>query len=546
MAPPRPGAPAARTLVLGGFMATGKTSVGARAAARLGRPFVDTDDLVAARAGMPIGPAFATLGEAAFRAIEREVVGGLLDDGVPRVIALGGGALTNLALRRRVLDEACLVTLTASAAAIAERAGPDVARERPNLAPGHAHGTAVPAALVEARARELLGARADVYAETHATLATDGRHPDELAALAVRALERDVVAVPLGLRSYVVEIVNGDPAPLGALLRGLAPTRLVVVTDENVHAACMTSILRSLDGAAPRVEVVLRPGEPEKTLAAVERIWDAALDARADRRAVVLAVGGGVVGDLAGFAASTLLRGVRVVQAPTSLLAMVDSSVGGKTGFDTAHGKNLVGSFLQPSGVVVDLAHLATLPPRELRAGLAEVAKMALLVGGEALARLEADAERLAAGDRAALRDAVRFAVAEKARVVRDDEHETGDRALLNLGHTFGHALERHGDYATWLHGEAVALGLAHEHRAGERLGLVAPGTAARTAALLTRLGLPTEVDRATTAAAVAHLALDKKRAGARVRVPLVRRPGEPFLESLALDALGDALIATA
>src|SRR5581483_9972346 len=190
-----------------------------------------------------------------------------------------------------------------------------------------------------------------------------------------------------------------------------------------------------------------------------------------DRDALVVAFGGGVVGDLAGFAAACLLRGVRFVQAPTTLLAMVDSSVGGKTGFDHPAGKNLIGAFHQPSAVVADLAHLRTLPARERTAGLAEVVKIAVATDGALLDRVERDAAALGRGEAGALLPVVREAIAAKIRIVRDDEREAGARALLNLGHTVGHALEAHGGYAALLHGEAVALGLIAEMSAAAALG---------------------------------------------------------------------------
>jgi 3-dehydroquinate synthetase len=249
------------------------------------------------------------------------------------------------------------------------------------------------------------------------------------------------------------------------------------------------------------------------------------------------------VGDLAGFTASTLLRGVRCVQVPTSLLAMVDSSVGGKTGFDHAAGKNLIGAFFQPSRVLVDLEHLVTLPPRERAAGLAEVVKIALVQNEDLLSMLERSADAVREGDREALRHVVRAAVEAKIRVVRDDERESGARALLNLGHTVGHALESYGAYSRLLHGEAVAVGTVIELAATERLGLTPSGVAARAKALFERLALPTTATADDLAAAWPFVLADKKRAAKTLKLPVVTRAGAGAVERVDLEALRDAVL---
>ncbi len=273
-------------------------------------------------------------------------------------------------------------------------------------------------------------------------------------------------------------------------------------------------------------------------------IWDAALGAKVDRGAVVVAAGGGVVGDVAGFAAAALLRGVRFLQVPTTLLSMVDSSVGGKTGFDHAAGKNLIGAFHQPSGVVADLAHLTTLSARERIAGLAEVVKIALATDGALLDRVEAQAPALAAGDVTALLPIVRAAIDAKIRIVRDDERETGRRALLNLGHTVGHALEAHAGFSGWLHGEAVALGTVVEMRATAALGWTPPDLVMRATAVFAALGLPTHVPAGDVVAAWPFVASDKKRGGDRLALPVVTAAGEAQVRRVALTDLRDAVFA--
>jgi 3-dehydroquinate synthetase len=233
---------------------------------------------------------------------------------------------------------------------------------------------------------------------------------------------------------------------------------------------------------------------------------------------------------------------MRCVQIATSLLAMVDSSVGGKTGFDHAAGKNLLGSFFQPTRVVIDLEHLTTLEPRQRAAGLAEVVKIALACDAELLRELEQSADAIARGDRAVLRDIVRAAVLAKIRVVRDDELETGARALLNLGHTVGHALEAHGGYTRLLHGEAVAIGTVLEMEATERLGLTPAGCAATARDLLARFGLPTTAAKEEIGAAWPFVLTDKKRSEASVKLPAVRGRGLGTVESVSLADLRRAL----
>jgi shikimate kinase/3-dehydroquinate synthase len=355
------------------------------------------------------------------------------------------------------------------------------------------------------------------------------------------------VVMPLGSRTYVIDVAVNAPSLLTDAIARWAPSSIVVVTDAHVQRDRHAQLDAALAPLAVRhATVTLAAGEAHKTLASVGTIWDAALGAGIDRDALVLGFGGGVVGDLAGFAASTLLRGVRSVIVPTTLLSMVDASVGGKTGFDHPTGKNLLGTFHQPSGVVVDLAHLATLPARERAAGLAEVVKIALATDAELFESVERNAPAIAAGDASALLPVVRRAIEAKARIVRDDERERGLRALLNLGHTVGHALEAHGQYRRHLHGEAVAIGTIAEIRATARLGLTPPDLVERARALLTRVSLPTEVTRAEMVASWPFALADKKRVMTRIRLPVVTALGTARVEQVEVDALREAILAEA
>jgi shikimate kinase/3-dehydroquinate synthase len=502
-----------RPIVLSGFMATGKTTVGRKLAARLGAPFIDTDEELTRISGKRVPDLWREEGEAAFRRREGALVEPLLARAEPKVIAFGGGTVTTKRTRHLALDHAIVVTLTASPETIVARVGAQLA-DRPNLAVGDDP---------VARARELLEARAEAYAECHATLATDGVDPDALvdAILAVEA--RAPLAVPLGARSYVIDITNDSPSTLTDAIASLAPSSLVIVTDAHVQRDRHAHLCAALAPLRfPAVTVTLAAGEEHKTLAAVATIWDGALGANIDRDALVVAFGGGVIGDLGGFAASTLLRGIRSLIVPTTLLAMVDASVGGKTGFDHPTGKNLLGTFHQPSGVIVDLAHLATLPARERVSGLAEVVKIALIADAPLLEALEAHAESIARGD----------------------ERETGRRALLNLGHTVGHALEAYGNYRTHLHGEAVAMGTLAELAGTTRLGITPASIVDRTRRLFARLGLPSAPTRAQVAASWSFVASDKKRVRSLVRAPVVTSAGEGRVERIEIAALREAILA--
>lgn len=360
------------------------------------------------------------------------------------------------------------------------------------------------------------------------------------------------VRVPLAGAAYDVAIGPGLLDEVDVLVPWPAhATTAAIVTNatvwsrygERVAGACERAGL-----AVHRVDVA--DGEQAKSPESLVAVWQrlAALGLR--RTDVVIALGGGVVGDLAGFAAATWNRGVAVVQVPTTLLAMCDAAVGGKTGVNLPQGKNLVGAFHQPVAVVADTATLATLPVRERRAGLGEVAKYGFIADPEVLARLEARPGDAVAGDAELLADVVARGVAVKADLVARDEREAGDRALLNYGHTIGHAIESATGYATYLHGEAVGLGMVAAARLGEALGVSAPGLAERTVALLDALGLPTGGVVADPAAVRAAIGRDKKARGsgeAGWRFVLCEHPGRArVVDAPSPTAVDDAIASLA
>jgi 3-dehydroquinate synthase len=346
------------------------------------------------------------------------------------------------------------------------------------------------------------------------------------------------VAVSVPGAQYEILVGPGALARLPDMLAALAPTRLLVVTDATVgqlHAARIRDLIAPV---APTAVFSGIDGEAGKSMAAVERVIDALVAHRADRKSVVVALGGGVVGDIAGFATAVFMRGIRAVQVPTTLLAQVDASVGGKTGVNHSSGKNLIGAFHQPSAVVADTDLLRTLPPRELSAGLAEVIKHGLLADVGYFERVMASLPRLRACDGEALMDAIVGSCEIKAGVVSRDERESGERALLNLGHTFGHAIEALSGYGHWLHGEAVGCGMCLAADLSRRLGLIGSADVARVEDAVRAAGLPVRIAGLSLEAALQSMAGDKKAEAGRIRFILLERIGKAIQRTVPADAL--------
>jgi len=348
---------------------------------------------------------------------------------------------------------------------------------------------------------------------------------------------RRAAPVRLADRSYDVLIGDDLLDDAGALIRPFAPRgRTALITDETVAALHGDRLVAAMDRAGVTASVIaLPPGEQTKSFEGLASLCDRMLRLELDRGDVVTAFGGGVIGDLAGFAAAIYKRGIDFVQIPTTLLAQVDSSVGGKTAIDTPHGKNLIGAFHQPRLVLADLRVLATLPAREMRAGYAEVIKYGLLGDSEFFEWLEENGGRVVAGDLEALAFAVSRSVELKAEIVAEDEKEAGRRALLNLGHTFGHALEAETGYGgTLLHGEGVAIGCAQAFRFSASQGLVSNADAHRAEAAIALAGLPVRMGQIPGApfsaeALVRHMSQDKKAEGGRLTFILAKGVGAAF-----------------
>ncbi|MDQ3187985.1 MAG: 3-dehydroquinate synthase [Pseudomonadota bacterium] len=335
------------------------------------------------------------------------------------------------------------------------------------------------------------------------------------------------VTVDLGQRSYLIHIGDGLIDRLHEFVTSLAPTSITIVTNNTVGPLYAGRAKRSLSDVAKTSVVSVPDGERFKQWGAVAQVLDSLAHARVDRRGLIVALGGGVVGDIAGFAASLYMRGIRYVQVPTTLLAQVDSSVGGKTGVNHPGGKNLIGTFHQPSGVISDTATLKTLPPREFSAGLAEILKHGLIADADYFERMSAAIESLRAGTGASLTEAIAGSCEIKAAIVARDEKEAGERAVLNLGHTFGHAIEAMTGYSHWLHGEAVGCGLVLAAHLSAALELSTEDMVRTITAVVARAGLPTRVDGLSALTAIEVMRGDKKADAGETRFIVLDRIGK-------------------
>ncbi len=565
MPPPQP-----TRIVLIGFSATGKSSVARALADRLGWTALDTDDLIEAAAGRSVPDIFARDGEAAFRALERDAARQAAAwERV--VIATGGGLWLDATNREALCDGGFVVALEARLGTIVARHAPaESARAdaRPLLAGGERLETV----------RRLKAARQSHYALADATVHTDTASVEQVADQIAAVFERDGAAAvasaerprdlvrgpetaepdasPLAAHDALAAVVRTRPAAadypvycawgllerLPEILDAVAPRagRVFLVCDAAIQALYGEALASALTASGRRCESTTVPGgETSKNPAQLQTLFDWLAGARAERGDVVLALGGGVVTDLAGTAAATYLRGMPLVHAPTTLLGMVDAAIGGKVAIDLPAGKNLVGAFYQPRAVVADIRTLASLPPRELRAGFAEVIKHAFIRDAAMLDELERDAPALLAlNDSApAVRDRAVSLIARnmaiKAAVVSADERESGLRMTLNYGHTIGHAIEAVTSYQACLHGEAVAIGLVGAARIAQGVGLIDGATAARHERVLERFGLPTRATPGpglTTDTVLEAMRSDKKVAAGRQRWVLLEAIGAPVV----------------
>jgi shikimate kinase / 3-dehydroquinate synthase len=527
---PLPDTIAGRSIVLVGLMGAGKTSIGRRLAARLGLPFRDADQEIELAAGCTIPELFARYGEPAFRDGERRVIRRLLAED-PMVLAYGGGAFMDAQTREATRDEAVSVWLRCGLETLVRRVA---SRDNRPLLAGRDR---------EATLRDLMEQRYPLYAEADVIVDCGDEPPDHTTGQVLNRLMewRPARRLHVSLTSTSYDVVIGENllARAGALLAPRLPQkRAVVISDRTVADLHLPTLMGGLaETAISASSIIVPPGEATKNLDTYLDVVDQLLEARVERRTAVIALGGGVVGDLAGFAAATTLRGLPFIQIPTTLLSQVDSSVGGKTGVNTRRGKNLVGAFYQPRMVLADTATLTTLPPRELRAGYAEIAKAGLIGDAAFFAWCERHGPGVVSGDPEAQAEAIRRACAFKAAVVGDDEREekpNDGRALLNLGHTFGHALEADYGYdGGLLHGEGVAVGLGLAFKLSVRLGLCPQADAERVLAHVAAVGLPADLSmlnrRFSAASLIGHMRRDKKMRDGALHFVLTRGIGQAF-----------------
>ncbi len=541
-------------IILVGFMASGKTAVGRELSRMTGRPLLDADERIVHRAGKPIDEIFRDSGEAAFRALERSIISEVCSR-KGSVVATGGGAFVDPENRTQLLAGGLVICLSARPETIHRRimesaalgpgpspAGKPAAAVRPLLAGGD------PLERIQA----LLAQREHAYAQAHHTVVTDDLTPEQVARrilelcrpvdIRIARDEGDAMAGPdLSATvhhsggSYPVIAGWGILDDLGRRLEELGiRSPAYIITDSNVMIPHGRAAQRSLQkwGIAAHCFIIPQ-GESSKSFELAQAIYDWLAGLRAERGQAIVAVGGGVVGDLAGFVAATFLRGMPFVQVPTSMAAMVDASIGGKVAVNLPQAKNLVGAFHQPQGVFADVQALSTLGKRELSEGWAEAIKHGFILDAGLVDVFEEHAEALMEVEPEISAEVIRRSMAIKADMVSQDERETlGIRILLNYGHTIGHALEASGGYGRFLHGEGVAMGMMGAARIAQRMGMIPAEVVERQRSLLHRFNLPTHAEGVAVPQVLQAMSLDKKTVGGANRFVLLEQVGQAVVRS--------------
>ncbi len=526
-------------------MGSGKTTIGRMLARRLGMRFVDSDHAIEARTGATIPWIFEIEGEASFRRREADMIRELTSQrGI--VLATGGGAVLDAASRAHLAERGTVIYLRAGIGSILQRTSHD--KNRPLLQ------TADPRKKLE----QLLAQREPLYREI-ADLVIDTGRPnvqsmvqiilDQLDALnsarsrraraSMNQTAHTNLNVELGERSYPISIGPGVLDDATLLARQVGGKKVAIVTNTTVAPLYLDKIAAPLRAAGREVvEIILPDGEEHKHWGSLMAVFDALLANKCDRKTTLVALGGGVIGDLTGYAAASYMRGVPFVQIPTTLLSQVDSSVGGKTGINHPLGKNMIGAFYQPRAVLADTGTLSTLPDRELSAGLAEVIKHGAILDLAFFDWIEANIDRLVARDPAALSHAIARSCEIKADVVRKDEREGGLRAVLNFGHTFGHAIEAGLGYGAWLHGEAVGCGMVMAADLSRRLGYIDDAAFERVRALVAAAGLPVAAPDLGVERWIELMEVDKKNEGGAIKFILLKPLGSPSITSVPQELL--------
>ena len=565
------------SIFLVGLMGAGKTTIGRALAKKLNKRFVDSDHEIESRTGTTIPVIFEIEGEESFRRREADVIRELSAQ-QDIVLATGGGAILRAETREYLKQRGTVIYLRAGINQILQRTGRD--KNRPLLQ------TADPRRKLEELSRQ----RDPYYREVADFVIETGRpnvqflvqsilsqleltpkptadmlmaeaQPESTATAVssfasintisaestMTASTHSTIAlqVDLGERSYPITIGYGLLSNPELLTRHVAGKRAAIVTNDKVGPLYLAQVRKLLEDAGKQVTAIVLPdGEEEKTWNSLMKVFDVLLAEKCDRKTTMIALGGGVIGDLTGFAAASYMRGVPFVQIPTTLLSQVDSSVGGKTGINHPLGKNMIGAFYQPQAVIADTATLHTLPARELSAGLAEVIKHGAIIDAPFFDWIEANIDKLVAKDNAALAYSIQRSCEIKAEVVRQDEREGGLRAILNFGHTFGHAIESGLGYGEWLHGEAVGCGMVMAADLSQRLGFIDIATKDRLTALVNAAGLPVVAPNLGTQRWLELMEVDKKNEGGQIKFILIKPLGQPLITSVPQDILLQTLAA--
>lgn len=543
-------------IFLVGLMGAGKTTVGRALAKRLNKRFIDSDHEIEERTGATIPLIFEIEGEAAFRQREAEVIRDLTAQ-QDIVLATGGGAVLNAESRAYLKSRGTVIYLRASVNSIVQRTSHD--KNRPLLQTGDPRKTIEELSRireplynevahividtgrpnVQFLMQSILSQLGPEHTQTQAASATAQDHHSLPKHSMTSSSTSDTLHVDLGARSYPITIgqsLFGDSALLAAHVAG---SRVAIVTNTVVAPLYLEQVSKSLRIAGKKVtEIVLPDGEEEKNWENLMKIFDVLLAEKCDRKTTLIALGGGVIGDMTGFAAAAYMRGVPFIQVPTTLLSQVDSSVGGKTGINHPLGKNMIGAFYQPQAVIADTTSLNTLPARELSAGLSEVIKHGAIIDAPFFDWIEANIAKLVAKDPAALAYAIKRSCEIKADVVRQDEREGGLRAILNFGHTFGHAIEAGMGYGVWLHGEAVGCGMVMAADLSHRLGYIDASSKDRIVAVVKAAGLPTTAPDLGTDRWLELMEVDKKNEGGQIKFILLKPLGTSVITTVPQEVL--------
>jgi 3-dehydroquinate synthase len=549
-------------------MGSGKTSVGRALAKKLNKRFLDSDHEIEARTGVPITTIFEIEGEASFRQREADMISELCQlDGI--VLATGGGAIINPQSRAQMHAAGTVIYLQASIGSILHRTRFD--KKRPLLR------TADPRKKLE----ELEAQRDPLYREiAHVVVETGYPHLNSLVQMVIdklpakfkseikipqqadqlahglatklkeqeRAFQMDgaTLSVALNDRSYPIFIEENLLSNPEILARSISAKRVVIITNEVVAPLYLALLQTQMQNLNKQVSSIILPdGEVFKTWENLMKIFDGLLEQQCDRHTCLIALGGGVIGDMVGFAAASYMRGIPFIQVPTTLLSQVDSSVGGKTGINHPLGKNMIGAFYQPQAVIADIVTLTTLPDREVSAGLAEIIKMAAILDTAFFAWLEQNIQALRQRDSKALAHAIKRSCELKAQIVASDERESGVRAILNFGHTFAHAIEAGLGYGTWLHGEAVGCGMVMAADLSHRLNYIDYVTKTRITHLVEAAGLPVVAPDLGEQTWIDLMQVDKKNEAGQIKFILLKPLGQALITTVPSESLAATLQAS-